>query len=167
MRPSALIASTSLLLLRKLGADEVLLAAVEGGLDVRTRQQGQVMLHSVLQIDGDIITYVSSGLPEESKLAEIHFQRVEAKAKALIASINKLLAVLVALPTGLLMALTLGDALDGNGMAWFALLAEFLAATSGLALPGPRKLISRVALGPAIKWIVRKRGPSLLGMALR
>ncbi len=145
----------------------MLLTAADGGLDVETHEKGRLMLHSVIQLDGDIVTLVSADLSPKSKLAGHHFQRVQGRIRALTASVNRLLATLVALPTAVLIAVTLPAALEGEPAALVALATEILAAVGGIALPGPRKLLSRKLIGPAMKWVLRARGRDLFGAVMR
>lgn len=160
------IAKAALTILRKIGADELLLAAADGGLAVETQSRGRLMLQSVIQLDGDIVTFVAADLPRDTALAKAHFKRVQIKLRSLIASINKLLASLIALPTALVIGATLPPAIEGDPAAWVALLGEALAAVGVVALPGPRKLIARTVMRPAVKWMLRARGRALLGSAL-
>ncbi|MEQ8654493.1 MAG: hypothetical protein RIC87_18640 [Kiloniellales bacterium] len=152
--------------MRRIGADDLLLAAADGGLAVETRSKDRLMLQSVIQLDGDIVTFVVADLPPETTLAKAHFQRVEAKLRTLIGSVNKLLATLIALPTAVIVGTTLPAAIEGEPAAWFALAAEALAAFGAVSLPGPRKLAARFLLRPAVKWMLRSRGRALLRSAL-
>ncbi len=152
-------------LLERLGADALFRAAADGGLVVATSRGGAVMLRSVIQLDGDIITFVREDLPRDAALAAAHFERVGRSLKELIASVNRLLAGLIALPTGVLVAATLPDALAGEAAAWIALLAEILAAVGGILLPQPRRLLSRLLVGPLLRWLLRARGRDLIAFA--
>ncbi len=165
MRPGDAAVTPVTWLLRRLGADELVLAAADGGLEVTSRSGGQVMLRSLIQLDGDILTFVSPDLPRDAVLAKAHFRRVGRSLADLIAGLNRLLATLVALPAGAVMLATLPPALNGHTAAWIALAAEFIATLAGVALPRPRQLVVRLLLRPALRWLLRARGRRLLAHA--
>jgi len=148
----------ALSVLSALGADSLVIAATTGGVEVVTRQRQAVVLRTLIQLDGDIVTFVDSRFDCDAGVTQRHYRRVARAAENLIASLRRLGASLLTGAGLFLLGLNLPGILLSLGDGISAFLMQIVPAGLLLINRRIRRYLFSWTAGPLLRWLLRDYG---------
>ncbi len=157
-----MLQAAGLSLTRLLRADSMIVAAASGGIEVESREEEKVQLLSVIQLDGDIVTFVDADFRGGEAAVSRHFAKVEAALGRLLASVESLRAAIVAALGALVALANLPGLLEAFEEAAPWLLPQLLAAATVVLVPKVRRKATTPFLRPLLRWLLRSYARKML-----
>ncbi|GAB5468660.1 MAG: hypothetical protein Kilf2KO_16900 [Rhodospirillales bacterium] len=143
-------------LLRWSGADLLVRTWLDGGLEIASRRGEELLLVSLIQLDGDVVTKVALRGAEEPSLCAQHFVKIDVAVGRLTRSLDRARASLLG---GLAALLTLANLLGwlaSDAQERYLALLQLPPLIVLLIFPGLRRRLLAATLGRLLRGLLRR-----------